>query len=92
MDNLAGKNLFDIYEMVEHNLELISKDNCNIIGAQVNKFTLDYIHKRGFHSIFYDNSKFIPIRINNNLENYQILIDREKNSEATTYIPYKDYS
>lgn len=82
--NVRGKNLFDINKQIEENINLISKDNETIISTEINKFTLNYLKNLGIYGIANK-----PIIINNNLLNFQIKFNREKNSIPTEYVPYK---
>lgn len=83
-DMIKGKNLFDINNQIEENINLISKDNETIISTEINGFTLNYLKNLGIYSIANK-----PIIINNNLLNFQIKFNREKNSIPTEYVPYK---
>lgn len=82
--NVRGKNLFDINKQIEENINLISKDNETIISTEINEFTLNYLKNLGIYGIANK-----PIIINNNLHNFQIKFNREKNSIPTEYVPYK---
>lgn len=82
--NVQGKNLIDIKEQIEENINLISKSNETIISTEINEFTLNYLKNLGIYGIANK-----PTIINNNLLNFQIKFNREKNSTSTEYVTYK---
>ena len=65
------ENLFDTGEIIKKEINYI-KETSNIINTEMNEFTLKYLNNLGIYLI--DNK---PIIINNNLENYQIKINKE---------------
>lgn len=71
-----SKNLFDTGEIIKKEINYI-KETSNIINTEMNEFTLKYLNNLGIYSI--DNKAII---INNNLENYQLKINREKRNES----------
>lgn len=83
-DKIKGKNLFDIKRQIEEDINLIYKNNETIASTEMNEFTLNYLKSCGFISI--DNK---PTIINNNLFNFQIKINIEKNSIPAKYIRYE---
>lgn len=79
------KNLFDIGDIIKKEIQFIqTKEDCTIKTAEMNKFTIDFLKSKGIYGI-----KSIPIIQNNNLMNYEIKFNREKNSKPTEYEPYK---
>ena len=84
--NMRGKNLIDLNKQIEEHTNLISKDNETIINTEMNEFTLNYLKSCGFISIADK-----PTIINNNLLDFQIIINREKNSIPTEYVKYDIY-
>ena len=84
--NVRGKNLINIDKQIEEHTNLISKNNETIINTEMNEFTLNYLKSCGFISIADK-----PTIINNNLLDFQIIINREKNSIPTEYVKYDIY-
>lgn len=82
--NLQGKNLFDVNKQIEESINLISKSNETIISTEINNFTLEYLKKLGIYGIANK-----PMIINDNLLNFQIKLNRQKNIMPTEYMPYK---
>ena len=84
--NVRGKNLIDINKQIEENINSIPNNNETIISTEMNEFTLNYLKSCGVISIANK-----PTIINNNLFNFQIIINREKNSIPTEYVKYEIY-
>ena len=82
---MLGKNLLlDAEQEINKQIEYINKRNETVIGIEMNEFTLKSLKENGIYGI-----KEIPIIRNNNLNNFEIKFNTEKNSKSTEYVPYK---
>ena len=82
---MLGKNLLlDAEQEINKQIEYINKRNETVIGIEMNEFTLKSLKENGIYGI-----KEIHIIRNNNLNNFEIKFNTEKNSKSTEYVPYK---
>ena len=86
---MKGKNLFDISYTIKKYIEYIDNHNNTVISIQINEYTMKYFKKIGKYG-FRIAGRNIPIIVNNYLDDFIVQFDREKNMEATEYVPYKN--
>lgn len=71
---MKGKNLFDIEEEIRNIITFVSKQNETIISVEINQYTNNYLYSNHIYGF-----KNISTIINNDLSNFEIKINREKN-------------
>lgn len=86
---MEGKNLFDIQKEINENINFINSNNEHIVSIEINQYTLNYLKSKNIYGFSDVYNKQIPIIINDDLNNYEIKFNREKNIRATEYEPYK---
>lgn len=81
--NITGKNLFDDKKIINKYIEYLNDNNENIVSVEINQYTKDYLEEKSVYKIA--NALCI---INNNLRNFEIKFNRQKN-KAIEYMPYE---
>ena len=84
--NLSGKNLFDRSEMQLYKRMKYEAKLNYIISIKINEYTLNTLKDKGFYGFKNIDSTDIPITIDDNLDDYTVIYNRESGGTYEKFI------